>query len=674
MEPEVSVSKGCFVYKNGSMRKRGNPGKKRQSIGKQDSILPQNIQSCSWYRSYQEVWERMHSKIEDILRENHSRVMDSVLECVLGTNSCAYSYLFPVIVLQTGINQPDHLSMFRRLSEKISHQEDLHSVVLTSMEATNVKTAIETIVGGFIRQFYEDDEVEIKKQNCTMRSLCGAYRENRGILAIVIPDFELFCKSTLRELVTILASYRSQLSLVVIFGVATSISALEQILPLKFTTRAKFHVFQTQSSIEILNNIVEKVILREEIHLSGRVLQFLIEKFLFYDFSISGFVQGVKFCLLEHFSQGSLYTLAAGQKVREILRNHEDCESIRKLMSVRRHIESLSDSQEIISTLTDDNYLRNLLESVWIKHIEEFFLFFHTALCFLHELVRELPKSPLGKQLREVYCFATSSPILQSQEYAECRQVLGVMSKEAFFSKLSDCVEKVEDFLEQNPSTQVQQIQQKMHRILKQSSKILQEDGEQNEPIKSKFDQTKSISNRFEFKKMLLEKAKEQNRPSGQAGVISACLKMIEEEILAQSLIPFASGPPLIELFVHQDASSTRRHLMGSPRGALHQALNNPQYYLQCGCCDGNSLNWHLPDLTIAYRLHSECGRMINLFDWLQAFQSIVQQVDGQSGDEDGCVSPQVQARFTRVVCELEFLGFIRSSKRKVDHVEKLTW
>uniref|UniRef100_A0A1B0CZ37 Origin recognition complex subunit 3 winged helix C-terminal domain-containing protein n=2 Tax=Phlebotomus papatasi TaxID=29031 RepID=A0A1B0CZ37_PHLPP len=65
---------------------------------------------------------------------------------------------------------------------------------------------------------------------------------------------------------------------------------------------------------------------------------------------------------------------------------------------------------------------------------------------------------------------------------------------------------------------------------------------------------------------------------------------------------------------------------------------------------------------------------MINLFDWLQAFQSIVQQVDGQSGDEDGCVSPQVQARFTRVVCELEFLGFIRSSKRKVDHVEKLTW
>lgn len=519
---------------------------------------------------------------QDILKKNHSRVMDSVLECVLGTNSCAYSYLFPVIVLQTGINQPDHMNMFRRLSEKISHQEDLHSVVLTSMEATNVKTAIEAIAGGFIRQFYEDEEVEIKKQNCTMRSLCGAYMEHGGILAIVIPDFELFCKSTLRELVTILASYRSQLSLVVIFGVATSISSLEQMLPLKFTTRAKFHVFQTQSSIEILNDIVEKVILTESIHLSGRVLQFLVEKFLFYDFSISGFVQGVKFCLLEHFSQGSLYTLAAGEKVREILRNHEDCESIRKLMSVRRHIESLADSQEIISTLTDDNHLRNLLESVWIKEIEEYFLFFHTALCFLHELVRELPRSPLGKQLREVYCSASSSPILQSQEYAECRQVLGVMSKESFFSKLSDCVEKVEDFLEQqNPSTQVQEIQQKMHWILKQSSKILQEDGEQNEPMKPQFDQTKSISNRFEFKKMLLEKAKEQNRPSGQAGAISVCLKMIEEELLARWLIPFSCGPPLIELFVHQDASSTRRHLMGSPRGALHQALNNPQHYLQ---------------------------------------------------------------------------------------------
>ena len=31
-------------------------------------------------------------------------------------------------------------------------------------------------------------------------------------------------------------------------------------------------------------------------------------------------------------------------------------------------------------------------------------------------------------------------------------------------------------------------------------------------------------------------------------------------------------------------------------------------------------------------------------------------------------------ARFSRAVSELQFLGFIRNSKRKTDHVERLTF
>lgn len=31
-----------------------------------------------------------------------------------------------------------------------------------------------------------------------------------------------------------------------------------------------------------------------------------------------------------------------------------------------------------------------------------------------------------------------------------------------------------------------------------------------------------------------------------------------------------------------------------------------------------------MPDICIAYKLHLECGKLINLYDWLQAFLSIV--------------------------------------------------
>jgi hypothetical protein len=32
------------------------------------------------------------------------------------------------------------------------------------------------------------------------------------------------------------------------------------------------------------------------------------------------------------------------------------------------------------------------------------------------------------------------------------------------------------------------------------------------------------------------------------------------------------------------------------------------------------------------------------------------------------------RARFTRAVAELQFLGFIKTSKKKTDHVTRLTW
>jgi origin recognition complex subunit 3 len=80
-----------------------------------------------------------------------------------------------------------------------------------------------------------------------------------------------------------------------------------------------------------------------------------------------------------------------------------------------------------------------------------------------------------------------------------------------------------------------------------------------------------------------------------------------------------------------------------------------------------------MPDISIVYKLHLECGKMINLYDWLQSFLSIV---DPQDIDDDSKpkVKPQLQARFTQAVAELEYLGFIKSSKRKMDHVARLTW
>lgn len=242
---------------------------------------------------------------QDLLDTNYSRVLTDLREFLAHSDRDMYHDLFPVAVLLNGINQPDHYEQFEILAEKICENPKVQSTILRSRDAHTLKAAIECLVGGFLASADSDDEGtakkgKLKKGHCIMRALRDWYFEQgddeERVLTAIIPDFELFNKQVLRDLILIVGSYREQLPLVLIFGVATTVSALENALPLQFTSKAKFHVFKSQSSINNLNAIVENVLLnpRNNFQLSGKSLQLLVEIFLFYDFSITGFVQGFK--------------------------------------------------------------------------------------------------------------------------------------------------------------------------------------------------------------------------------------------------------------------------------------------------------------------------------------------------------------------------------------------
>lgn len=250
--------------------------------------------------------------MQDLLDSNYSQVLVDLKEFLAESGSEMCKDLFPVAVLLTGINQPDHYDQFEMLSEKICENQNVRSTILMSRDASTLKSAIEHLVSGFISDDVAEDSdggeaskgmvTKLKKGNCIMRALRDWYFEKKEslhkdlILSIIIPDFELFNKDVLRDLILTVSYYRSQIPLVLVFGVATTVSALENTLPLQFTSKAKFHVFKSQTSANNLNSIVEKIVLDPKNHflLSGKTLQLLVEIFLFYDFSITGFVQGLK--------------------------------------------------------------------------------------------------------------------------------------------------------------------------------------------------------------------------------------------------------------------------------------------------------------------------------------------------------------------------------------------
>ncbi|KAG0009974.1 hypothetical protein BGZ80_001889 [Entomortierella chlamydospora] len=160
------------------------------------------------------------------------------------------------------------------------------------------------------------------------------------------------------------------------------------------------------------------------------------------------------------------------------------------------------------------------------------------------------------------------------------------------------------------------------------------------------------------------------------------------------------------------------------PRASIQTALGQPELYLNCDCChppsgaEGASTSraeMVLPtqhDVCILYKLYVECGRLINMYDWFTAFGMILERgvgVEGDGGDDgngdegadssgrakkrakvqpkkatkkkseesvkkEGLDQKEVQARFISGVAELQFMGFIKPTNRKTDHVQRLTW
>lgn len=118
---------------------------------------------------------------------------------------------------------------------------------------------------------------------------------------------------------------------------------------------------------------------------------------------------------------------------------------------------------------------------------------------------------------------------------------------------------------------------------------------------------------------------------------------------------------------------------------------------------------WELPDTSILFMRYLDSGKMINVYDWYESFGQVVDsqrmqmrkpkektpkkrqatasprkkgkqrqlekldEEDGEEVEEDEEAEEkwklEVQARFMRALHELDYLGFIKHTGRKADHV-----
>uniref|UniRef100_A0A0A9W290 Origin recognition complex subunit 3 n=1 Tax=Lygus hesperus TaxID=30085 RepID=A0A0A9W290_LYGHE len=267
----------------------------------------------------------------------------------------------------------------------------------------------------------EDRQIDLKRSQCTLPNLSKWYenlnckvpspskkkrsslqRSNQRKLVVILKDFETFNPNTLSVFIQILSGYQPKLPFILIFGIATTLSAIDEVLPHSSISRLSLKAFQAQPSVYFLNNTLNKVFLTSNcpFQLSGKLFKFFTQVFLFYDFSVNRFIQGVKYCVMEHYrvggrSTGLLCCPETVLKGRVDQLEHEDIEEIRRLGSFRSFVESTKDKQKQIKLLSDDTFTKKEILKLMIElrqRIKEFYV----ALSLLHHIVSQLPQYPLG--------------------------------------------------------------------------------------------------------------------------------------------------------------------------------------------------------------------------------------------------------------------------------------
>uniref|UniRef100_A0A4W3IHB2 Origin recognition complex subunit 3 n=1 Tax=Callorhinchus milii TaxID=7868 RepID=A0A4W3IHB2_CALMI len=625
--------------------------------------------------------KKMFGSLLSFIKNSHSD---------LQSKSKSWSYQMrcseiPTAALVLGVNVPDHEMTFQKLSDLLQESLTPYVVCLQGKDFTAVKQVLQTVLVHLIgRRVYDDEDEEDvfsvdfsqKKIFCSMASLCGWYRaetqkptfsspgkkrkssspqyEQSPPVVIIFKDLESFLPKVLQDFLVICSNYIQQLPLILIFGIATSSVALHRMLPQSVSSLLCIELFQSLSCTEHLAAVIDKLILTTKFpfKLSGKVLRVLTSIFLYHDFSVRNFIKGFQLSLLEHFYSQPLSLLCcalneANARVQDL--THDDCELIRQVPSFMRYVES-QDPEKQVELLTKDHYLkdtvRKLLNDLHVYH--ENYL---PVLKCLHILTTSLPKYPLGKQIRDLHSTCLEKEVWETEDYSSAFQLFGMMAKDELVSLLTRCLD-----------------------VLKSSEQDNLEDSAVREGEEEATTTQKSLqrkTNLYQLQKELMERktSRRSKKLSGFEVLRVEVLQFIDKLIRDYLLPP--ETQPLHEVTYFSAASTLRRHLNAAPRNALQTALNNPYYYLQNEILksETGTIPNTAPDICIVYKLHLECGRLINLYDWLQVSLGFLLLYDGgvQLGEEEG-------ARFIRAVSELEFLGFVKPTKRKTDHVARLTW
>ncbi|KAJ4990253.1 origin recognition complex subunit [Stagonosporopsis vannaccii] len=676
----------CYIYQPPEDEERAPKRQRIERPGFQSQIKER-------LHIYRNLWAEQEQRIQTTLEEADSATQGSIVDfvSVSGSSPLEPKFAIPTGLIVAGPSIASHGPYFERLGRKIRSDTDSAYILLNSGESPNLKTLLKNLIKKATSRLEDDDEDETdqpskparhgpKLLNYDLGHIQEWQQKNRvSSVVVAIQDSEAFDAGLLIDLIDLLHSWLDRIPFVLLFGIATSADSFEDRLSGQSLRYVKGERFDVTQSDEIIEKLFCATVasLDNRLFVGPQLCRRMLDRQKDYVQNVQDFCDGLKYAYMSHFyaSVPTIF-LDASMEFESI---HADAfEAVRNLPSFRRHIETRSEQgrleRQIIRGLLNSD--RDVFEAVryGISLAQNEMSALNHAAHVLFRIREALQMTPKVKA-STIWLRAASADLLDSPLLRETMLSLKKTPSDrfaSFLSTLSELSDERKILYEEGCEPAVKALD--VRGIEKDFNSILQQK-DNSGPLRTEHDvQSASVRATVVAQKVLLEKHKATLSKQDQA--YSNLVTRVHSQLASFFELNLVEPQTLLfsEIFMYDLKSPHLEVFQPKPRFAIERALASPHDYLSCNCCakvDGkeSALGATQPATAIVYQMYLESGALINVTDLWSAFKAIA-----GVGDDDDEGESTTMALFQRALAELKYLGLLKPTKKKTDHVAKVMW
>ncbi|KAJ3030103.1 UNVERIFIED_CONTAM: hypothetical protein HDU68_010138 [Siphonaria sp. JEL0065] len=667
------------------------------------------------------LWKTAKEGLEAKLVCLNEEALTRIQAFVLAAHTRKHIINLPVRELPTALIQGDNQHMYDTLASRLQQNPNCHVAVLRPLNSSDLKSCVKSLILQFMSSGnssgsnsnstrdpialssssnldldqvdqYDDEDSSPSKKKKRRRN---TKEEDELLDAInhgVDEDYEdpnefvvLSSGGTdddrsgfvyKEDLVKMCSSLKS-LPFVFLLGISTTLDVVHNNFDKSVLGLLCCERFWLSKSDHIVDAVVEEIFLKHQagVKLNHDAFSLIFNSYKSNHRSIAALTDTIQYFFLGHFYGNSLSSLMNHDGKTPL--QPEMMHRLRTRDSFQRHLTALYESkqdEEIHHLLFNDSHLLQALGAARIN-IEKYHFMMSFSIHFLRS-TKALLKLNSQNAIYNIYSRVLSSDdfvkeafvqeIVRKLKWVKPTELAGVLN--LWLGLFQECG------LQEAVATHIEAIQTllaEFNQKYKPDSDDERGDGNESET------DIEAEERRFQKAHELTLQGR-RTKAALKAGVMGPDIKsydffalrscQIFESFLGQTMKHHTEYLFNEVYYYEEPAKTLMKNFQPHPRPITQIALGAASDYLTCQCCKSSDvLHSGALDISLLYKLHSECAHMINLYDFFTSFELILLKESPRPSKAD------IQARFAAGLTHLEYMGFIKPTIRKTDHVLKMT-